>query len=165
MNNKWETQGLHNTQFHSSRKERHVMGGPELKKKKGFFQRTPAFRIFIIDLIFIVIISGVIVPFIMKREGTSKIDNYKLSLKAFNYDEEVMAILTVIEIENLPSEGIIDASFYFEDDNMENIESDLLPGNGEERVLKFRMKSENSDYLYCNVQINGKNKTIRKKIQ
>lgn len=165
VNNQWETQGLSNIQFHSSREERHHLGGIEVKKKKSFFQRNPTFRILIIDLIFIVIISGVIVPFIIKREGSVKIDNYKISLKAFNFDDQVMATLTVQETENLESEGILEASFYFNEDSGKNTETDLLPKRHGERVLKAGIKSVNSDYIYCRVSFDGKNKIIKKRIQ
>jgi flagellar basal body-associated protein FliL len=165
MKNNWEIQGIDSIYFHSSREERQKLGGIEKKKKTGFFQNNPTFKIIIIDLIFIVIISGVIVPFIMKREGSARLDNFKVILKAFNYDDEVMATLTVRETENRKSDGVIDAGFYLKDNSEEMTESDLLPSFGNERVLKISLKSIESDYIFCNVQINGKNKTIKKRIQ
>ena len=166
MGKQWETNGLDQSQFHSSRSERHEMGGISKNKKRlGFFQRNPSFKILIIDLIFIAIISGVIVPFIMKREGVSNLEDYKLTLKAFNFDDTVMVSLTVKDTEGIDSAGLVEASFYFEEDLQEFIESDLLPSDGDERVLKRGIPENDSKYIYCNVTINGNNKTIKKKIK
>jgi len=166
VNNKWEISELDNTNLHSSRKERHQLSGMDgNKKKSSFFQNNPSFKIIIIDLIFIVIISGVIVPLIYKREGTTKIDNYKLVLKAFDYDDEALVTLSISELEGLDTEGLVEADFYF-DKNSEHIyESDILPGSGEKRILKTGLKSNDEEYVFCDISINGKNKTIKKKIK
>ncbi len=166
MDKKWETSGLHDTHFHSSRKERHEAGGiAEKKEKKGFFQKNPSFKIIMIDILFIVIISGVIVPFIYKREGTSTIDNYKLTLKAFDFDDEVMFSLTVIEKDDTENASLVESEFYLNVDGLTLSESDLLPGPGEERILKGGLPLSDEKYLYCKVSINGKNKIIKKKIK
>jgi hypothetical protein len=166
MDNKWEINGLDNSNFHSSRKERHELGGVDGNKiKKGFFQKNPSFKIVIIDLLFIIIISGVIVPFIYKREGTLKIDNYRMTLKAFDYDDQAMVTLTVRETDGLDSGGLVEADFYLDKDSLHASESDILPGSGEERILKAKLSSNNEIYIFCNITINGKNKTIKKKIK
>lgn len=166
MDKKWETSGLNDAHFHSSRKERYESGGiTEKKKKKGFFQKNPSFKIIIIDILFIIIISAVIVPFIYKREGTSAIDNYKLTLKAFEFDDQVMFSLTVIEKDNSENGSLVESEFYLIEGEMSLSESDLLPGPGEERILKGGLPLGDEIYLYCNVSINGKNKLIKKKIK
>jgi hypothetical protein len=166
MDKQWETSGLSDNNLHSSREERHTLGGTNQPKvKKGFFQNNPSFKIIMIDLLLIVIISGVFVPFIMKREGTSRIDNYKLTLKAFNFDDQVMATLVILNTEDLDNEGLVEASFYIDENINLYLESDILPSRLEERILKTKLKSENSDYLYCKIEINGKTKTIKKRIQ
>jgi len=166
MDKQWETKGTGSTEFHSSRKERYENGGiGNPKEKKGFFQRNPSYRIYLIDLILIVIISGVIVPFIMKREGSSKIDNYKLTFKAFEYDDEILLTLKITETEDIDTDSLVEARFYFEDSRGESLESDLLPSKLEERIIKSSIISNAVDYAYCDILINGKKKTIKKRIQ
>lgn len=166
MDKQWETQEVDNSHFHSSRKERYKVAGIDRDKKQlGFFQRNPSFKILIIDLIFIAIISGVIVPFIMKREGMTNFESYKLTIKAFDFDDLVMVSLSVKDMENMDSNELVEASFYFEENQREFVETDLLPSNGDERILKTGIPSINSNYIYCDVTINGKNKTIKKKIK
>jgi len=166
MNNKWEVSGLENFNLHSSRKERHEFGGiDDNRKKLSFFQRNPSFKIIIIDLIFIVIISGVIVPFIYKREGTAKIDNYKLVLKTFDYDDKILATLTVSEVDGLDSDDLVEVDFYIDIESIHVNESDILPDPGAMRVLKAELNSNSGNYVFCNITINGKNKIIKKKIK
>ena len=166
VNKQWETKDLEDTQFHSSREERHIAGGIlKQKGKDGFFQKNPAMKIILLDLIFIVIISGVIVPFIMKREGTARFENYSLTLKAFTFDNEVMAVLTVRGTKKSEPSGLIEVSFYFEDDLSDHLESDLPPSDGEKRVFRTKLISTGSEYIYCNIRINGKNKTIKGRIR
>lgn len=166
MAKQWETEGPSSTHFHSSRKERHISGGIKEKKKSlSFFKRNPSMKIILLDLVFIVIISGVIVPFIMKREGTSSIDNYKISLKAFSFDDEVMATLTISETKNIETTGLVEADFYFEKDSVLANESDLLPSISGERVIRTKMNWDNSEYLFCHIGINDKSKIIKVRIR
>lgn len=166
MDKKWEISGLSDAHFHSSRKERHEVGGiPDKGAKKGFFQRNPSFKIIMIDIVFIIIISGVIVPFVYKREGTATVENYKLILKAFEFDDQVMFSLTVREKDGINNSSLVESEFYLEEGTQTFLESDILPGPGEERVLKGSLPFNLEKYLYCNITINGTNKIIKKKIK
>lgn len=166
MDKKWETTGLNEAHFHSSRKERYEVGGVSEKvEKKGFFQKNPSFKIIMIDILFIVIISGVIVPFIYKREGTSTLDNYKLTLKAFEFDDLVMFSLTVSEKDGIENSSLVESTFYLVEGGKSLSESDILPGPNEERILKGGLPLSEEVYLYCRVSINSKNKIIKKKIK
>lgn len=166
MDKKWETSGIDEANFHSSRKERYELGGiGENKIKKSFFQRNPSFKIIIIDLIFIVIISGVIVPFIFNREGKSSIDNYRLTMRAFEYDDQVMVTLTILETGGERNNGVADGVFYLASDSISSSHSDILPDSGEERVLKSSLPFNKEKYAFCDISINGQTKTIKKKIK
>lgn len=167
MDNKWETKGLVENHFHSSRAERLQMGGiSEEVDKKTFFQRNPSYKIFLIDLIFIVIISGVIVPFIVKREGSTSMSGYKLALKAFDYDDQVMAALSITGTEKISGTGnMVEAVFYYESGDEKSVVTDILPESSKERILKTNLKSGGIDYILCDVLINGEFKTIKKKIK
>lgn len=162
----WETTGLEDLNCHSSRRERHQMGGIDKNSgKMGFFQKNPSFKIYIIDLIFIAIISGVIVPFVYKNEGTTKIENYKIVLKVFEYDDKIMLTLTVSEKDNIDLKDLVEADFYLDMDSEHVTETDILPGSGEKRVLKTGLLFRNEKYAFCSITINGENKTIKKKIK
>lgn len=167
MAEKWETRDLHNSHFHTSRDERHEMGGINCEKdKRSFLQRNPSFKIFIIDLIFIVIISGVIVPFLYKREGTAGLEGYRLNLRAFYFDESVMVSLTLEgKDEELKGGDYVEAGFYYEEDPSPVKVSDITPEYGADRVLKTILPATEEEYIFCSVTINGQNKTIKKKIK
>ena len=167
MDRQWETKGLDEKNYHSSRKERYKTGGITGENKKmSFFQKNPSYKIFIIDLIFIVIISGVIVPFIYKREGTSTIDNYKMTLRTFDYDDQILLTLTILEQDGVHSNGMVEARFYFKDNNQSiPVARDILPAMRQSRVLKARLPKKSGEYIYCSVTINGQKKIIKKKIK
>lgn len=162
-----ETEGAGFHSYHSSRKERYAVGHiNESKVKNGFFQRNPSFKILFIDLIFIVIISGVIVPFIYRREGVSSIDNYSLELRAFYYDSNIMASLTVRGKEGSNIEDSYVSAYFYTEESQEGIGvEDLLPDPGEERLLKAVLPHLNQEYLLCRIEINGTSRTIKKKIK
>jgi hypothetical protein len=167
MYNNRETEGAGFHSFHSSRKERYAAGHiKEPPDKKGFFQRNPSFKILLIDLIFIAIISGVIVPFIFKREGVATVNDYSIKLRAFYYDEDIMASLTVeAEDTEETGNGYVEAFFYTEKSKQEVKVEDLLPVSGGERLLKAVLAHDGEDYLLCRVEISGISKTLRKKIK
>ncbi|MBB6478673.1 hypothetical protein [Spirochaeta isovalerica] len=166
MAENWETAGLDDSHYHSSRKERHHMGNiKEPVEKKGFFARNPSFRIVLIDLIFIVIISGVIVPFIYKREGTVTIEEYSLKLKTFQFDDQIMATLTIRNKKDSgDSNSLIEALFYMEESEAGITAQDLLPDEKEERILKAALPDDGSGYVYCRIEMRGITKVLKKKI-
>lgn len=167
MTEKWETEGLGESNFHSSREERHEMGGfRDNREQKGFFRRNPSFKIFIIDLILIVIISGVLVPYLYKREGSARLDGYELTVRAFYYDDNIMISLTVKGGKDSLSPGsYMEACFRTESSGDSVTVSDITPRKGEERILKATLKDISSAYVFCDVSMNGQNKTIKKKIK
>ncbi|MBN2658130.1 MAG: hypothetical protein EH225_13250 [Calditrichaeota bacterium] len=166
MAEKWETKGQNDTYFHSSRKERYKMGNIEDSvEKKGFFAKNPSFRIFLIDLVFIIIISGIIVPFIYKREGVGNVGEFSLQLKAFRYDDRILVTLTV---ENRQTSGkgdsYIEALFYTIDPETGIIVGDLLPEDKEKRILKASLVDDGGEYVHCRIELSGSSKVLKKKI-
>jgi len=166
MAERWETRGLENNSFHSSRKERYEAGNrKESDGKKGFFARNPSFKIFLIDLVFIIIISGVLVPFIYKREGVSSIGDYSLKLKAFEFDDQLMISLTVYNKGTVgEKENFIEAVFYSGKEGEEKTIRDLLPPESSDRILKASITDDGSEYVYCRVEIEGESKVLKKKV-
>lgn len=166
MAEKWETTGGDEFHFHSSRKERLESAGPVIRTdKRGFFRRNPSFKIFILDLLLIAIISGVIVPYLFKREGTAELEGYRLVVRAFNFDDKVMVSLSVSGRDKSINTGsLLEVRFYGENPGEEAALSDLTPRSGEERILKGALDIPGEKYIFCAVVINGKNKTIKKKI-
>lgn len=167
MSDNWETRGLEDNFFHSSRKERHDLGGITCEDdKRTFFQRNPSFRILIIDLILIVIIAGVIIPFLYKREGTTTLEGYKMTMRAFHFDDQVMASLTVKSSKDdvVPGE-ILEVKFHFNDDQQSAMVQDITPEPGEERILKAILNKSESEYAYATIQLMGQEISIKKKIK
>jgi len=166
MAERWEMRELDDSSFHSSRKERYEAGNrKEPGPQKGFFAKNPSFKIFLIDLVLIVIISGILVPFIYMREGVSSIGDYSLKLKAFEFDDQFMIRLTVYNKGmDDGKDNFIEAVFHAGSEAEGKTVQDFLPGEGQERVLRASIANDGSEYVYCRVEIEGESKVLKKKV-
>lgn len=167
MAEKRETSGLDQVYYHSSRKERHESSHIGMEDRNlSFFRRNPSFRIFLIDLVFIAIISGLLVPFIFRREGTASLEGYGLELRAFRFDGEVMASLAVSASgEDAVPGSYMEVLFFLDDSDEGETLTDLSPPLDEERIFRAVFSASDAEYVSCRLTLNGKNKTIKKKIK
>lgn len=89
-------------EFHSSREERlsqaskEVLSAYEKREKIGFFKRNPRYKIWLMDLILIVVFTFFIIPAAVKASKRIRLDEYKVESGAFIYDQELFIRLKIL---------------------------------------------------------------------
>lgn len=82
--------------YYSSRKERLQSASSgtkrayEKRNSKSFFKRNPQLKVLIIDLLIILLFATIIIPFFIKITKDVRVDNYKITAKAIEFDENIL---------------------------------------------------------------------------
>jgi hypothetical protein len=127
---------------------------------------APSRRLILIDIIFLLIIGGVIVPVIINRNNTWKTGAYKISIdKKTDGDSQIIFLnITGLPEKNLQNTNSAEVpetdnnpvgwEIYSEQGKLLHKESDLPPSPGETRVFMFTAKSGSK--LECRAYAAGK---------
>jgi len=101
-------------------------------------------RIVLFDILIIVILLGVISPFIMSRFGPVRwIGDYHYSYKVIEADQELIHLLEVEGSEALGSrQPLMEVQFYHDSEPAGSKQLDLAPGAGETRIFSVRVSAE-----------------------
>lgn len=138
------------------RRESRFVDGRQRKIRSFSYQRN----ILLFDLLFLLIIGGVIVPFIVNRNLSARIDNltFKMELRKDNTD-----LYVSLRIINSKSSEKFDEPISLElsiGDYDPVFFDEIPPGKGEERVLRYSASGiKESLPVYC--RIKWKDKSIR----
>jgi len=122
-------------------------------------------KILLFDLLFLFIIGGVIVPFMINRNLSGKIDalSFVMELRREN-DAEVFISLHIINTgKEILSDEPIEVELEPQDSDSRSY-SELPPAPGGERVLRYRLDERDDEVsVYCritwkekNIRLNGK---------
>lgn len=130
--------------------------GRQRKIRSFSYQRN----ILLFDLLFLLIIGGVIVPFLVTRNLSARIDDlsFKMELRKDNTD-----LFVSLRIENLKNTDSLDEPVNLELSIGEYDSvffDEIPPGKGEERVIRYRAEGiDESLPVYCHIK--WKDKKIR----
>ncbi|OQY34285.1 MAG: hypothetical protein B6241_05305 [Spirochaetaceae bacterium 4572_59] len=155
-----ETSSGHDLHYVYSREEMQRMSrfvdGRSRKSRSFSYQR----KILLFDLLFLLIIGGVIVPFIVNRNLSARIDDltFKMELRKDNTDLFVsLRIINSRSSKNLDEPISLELSIADYDPVFFD---EIPPGPGEERVIRYTVRGlKESLPVYC--RIKWKDKDIR----
>lgn len=111
--------------FYSSRKERLETASSETKRayakrnNKSFFKRNPHLRILVIDMIIVLLFATIIIPFFIKITKDIRFDDYKITSKAIQFEEDVLISIKVSKLYKKISNRI----------TTENLKVDIINNN------------------------------------
>ena len=159
-----EPGGLH---FHYNREDREEMLSEETRrvmKKSKLFTMNRRNMIILADIAVIILFTMIFAPIVMGGKSNVKIDGFKASLKAYEYDGLILVSLRVETDRDNPGEaGLVSAYFSLEGDEQHAEELDLLPSAaGEPRVLRAEFPAPENEKIrvLVDVEINEKKKSM-----
>lgn len=153
--------------FHYNREEREAMLSDETKrimKKSKLFTMNKRNMIILADIAIILLFTMIFAPIVLGGRSSARIDGFRASLKAYEYDGTVLVSMKVETKTDNPQEaGLVSASFYIEgrDETIDTV--DLLPSEaGKPRVLRAEFKSSDDDKkkAMVDLEINGTKRTL-----
>ena len=158
--------------FHYNRDDREAMLSEETKKmltKTKLFSMNRRNKIILADIGIILLFTMIFVPIFMGGKSNAKIDGFKSTLKAYEYDGSILVSLKVeASKDNLQEAGLVNAVFSVEgiENSIETI--DLLPAEIDKpRILRAEFSSDNTeeDWALVDFEINGKKRSLSTKIK
>ena len=162
--------------FHYNRKERfNLPGAPPPKTRLSFLRRNKALVIIFIDIIVLVILAMIFSSFNFGTPESLNLGDYRLVLRAMQYDDVVFATLTVRNrSDGSRSDGRISVRFILSDQRLKKsnlpdeagqyAHSSRLPAApGEETILKEAIALlEGAGRLYAEVRIGEDSRLLLK---
>jgi hypothetical protein len=123
-------------------------------------------KIFLFDLLFLFIIGGVIVPFLINRNLSGKIDalSFAMELRRENEKEVFISIHIANTARETLSGDPIEIELVLGNSAPRNF-SELPPVPGGERIIRYQSEGENEDLpVYCRILWKGQSLRLNGKI-
>lgn len=161
--------------FHYNREDRLKSVRPEItsrlegcKPKKGLFRKNRTLMIILLDVLVIILLYFILMPFLNKRAQTAELAGYEMKLRAFLYEDTTFVSLGIT---HTGAEGNADGElahvrFYLEEGENGVEVIDILPeGLEEERILRTQLEGgKKKKRVYAEVRIRGETETLRTEI-
>ena len=158
--------------FHYNREEREAMLSDETKKlleKTKLFSINRRNMIILIDIIVIMLFAMIFLPITMGMKSSVKLDGFRSTLRAYEYDGSVLVSIRVHTLENNPDEaGIISVNFSAEGIEEAVNSVDLLPSDTEkDRILRAEFNADDvtGQKIEAEIELNGKKRKLSTKIR
>ena len=136
------------------RTSRFTDGRRSIRRKMGYQ------RILLFDLIFLFIIGGIIVPFIVNRNMKGRIESFSFKMELRRDESDLLVSLIIRNSEDLPSmDQFLSLELYPGEYDPVYFE-ELPPPVGEERVIRYRLTGIDEP-LEIYYRITWKEKSIR----
>lgn len=154
-------------EYHYNREERLKSASENVKNgkdKKGIFKRNPALLILLIDVIVIILVSRLVVPYFLSQRSTAEIQKYHFSLKAFRMEDEVYARVLVRLTEKREGKSPPPATIIFRYKQKASPPlQDVLPQEpNNEFFFKFRFPySKETVEVFAEISFAGETKELR----
>lgn len=159
-------------QFHYNREEREAMLSEETKRvltKTKLFTLNKRNMIILADIAVIILFTMIFLPITMGLKSNTKIDGFRSTIRAYEYDGKVLISLRVKAPENNPNEaGIVLVKFSAEGADAVVEAVDLLPSEvDKDRILRAEFDSADVDgsRVEAVVEINGKSRKVSSPIK
>ncbi|MDC7228606.1 MAG: hypothetical protein PQJ61_17725 [Spirochaetales bacterium] len=153
--------------FHYNREEREAMLSEDTRRvlrKTKFFSMNRRNMIILADIAVIVLFTMIFAPIAMGGRSTARMDGFRASLKAYEYDGSVLISLKIEAREDNPQEaGLVTAKISIEGTDMSEEVVDLLPSAVDTpRHLRVEFPSENDEKkkALVDMEINGVKRTL-----
>lgn len=153
--------------FHYNREDREAMlseGTKKALKKSKFFTLNRRNMIILADIGIILLFTMIFAPIVLGGKSNARVDGFKTSVKAYEYDGSVLISLKVEAGKENPDEaGLVSAVFSIEGEDVEVSTVDLLPSEPDKpRVLRAEFPSTGSEKkkAVVNLEINGTKRTL-----
>lgn len=169
--NKIETRYPGELAFHYNREERlqslspEVMSRLEGRKSTGLFKKNRTLMIILLDVLVIIFLYFLLMPFLNKRAQTAELAGYEMKLRAFLYENTTFVSLRITNPgTEAEEEGeMVSVRFYLEDAETDVEVIDILPAEGEEeRILRTQLEGgKKKKRVYAEVRIRGETETLR----
>ena len=153
--------------FHYNREDREAMLSEETKRvlqKSKLFTMNRRNMIILADIAVILLFTMIFAPIAMGGRSHARIDGFRSSIRAYEYDGSILISLKVEAKEDNPREdGLVSAVFYIDgrDESFDSV--DLLPSAIDTpRVLRaeFPAEEDGRSKAAVDIEINGVKRTL-----
>lgn len=162
--------------FYSSREERLLTASSgtkrayEKRKVKGFFKKNPQLKILVIDLILVLLFAVIIIPFFVKLTKDIRVDDYKITPKAIQFENQVLISIKIKKLNKKISNRIATDSLkvdIIENKIIINSENKLLPNDGNtDAYITFKLEDNNNlEFILLHLETGAFSKEYNVKIE
>lgn len=154
-------------------------GSHKNKKRRGglfgVFRNNPSLMIILVDIIVILLVLTIVIPFIGKKSSEENFDGYELSLHGFMYENTVTLSLVVTALpgEESSPEGegeALSVHFSLKTESGEELSRDTLevvpPVTGESKIVRLELPAEGSEeveYISAEIQRGDESISLQKR--